>query len=158
MENNSKKRKDALNASASSRSSRAGSSTATNVTSRASESLASEGSISSLSQSEVVYNSNLLSSSEQDVMGVSHFVKNCVCVCVCFFFCFFFFFFFFGFVCLPFLQFRVFRLPPLWFQIRGISYKYFSCFFTKTHWVGIETCLFKASNEYPQDLFLEKLE
>ena len=106
MENNSKKRKDALNASASSRSSRAGSSTATNVTSRASESLASEGSISSLSQSEVVYNSNLLSSSEQDVMGVSHFVKNCVCVCV--FFLFFFFFFFFWF-CL----FSIFTIPGL---------------------------------------------
>ena len=74
MENNTKRRKDELNASASSRSSRASSSTVTNVTSRALESL--EGSLSSLSQSEVVYNSQLVSSNEQDVLGVSPFQAN----------------------------------------------------------------------------------
>ena len=67
MENNSKKKKDALNASASARSSRASSSTATNVTSRESE----DSSMSaSQSMSEVVYNSNLVSSSDQDIIGV----------------------------------------------------------------------------------------
>ena len=71
MENNTKKRKDELNASASSRSSRASSNTATNVTSRASESL--QSSLSSLSQSDLVYNSNLVSSNEQGAVRVSPF-------------------------------------------------------------------------------------
>ena len=71
MEINSKKKKDALNATESQRSSRAGSSTATNVSSMVSESQATDQSLSSLSQSEVVYNSSIVSSSGQDMMGVS---------------------------------------------------------------------------------------
>ena len=75
MEINSKKKKDALNASESQRSSRAGSSTATNVSSMVSESQATDQSLSSLSQSEVVYNSSIVSSSGQDMMGVSSSCK-----------------------------------------------------------------------------------
>ena len=74
MENNTKKRKDEVNASASSRSSRASCDTATNVTSRATESL--QSSLSSLSQSDVVYNSNLVSSNDQDVLRVSHLLQT----------------------------------------------------------------------------------
>ena len=76
MEINSKKKKDALNTSESQRSSRAGSSTATNVSSMVSESQATDQSLSSLSQSEVVYNSSIVSSSGQDMMGVSSSCKQ----------------------------------------------------------------------------------
>ena len=74
MENNTKKRKDELNASASSWSSRASCDTATNVTSRATDSL--QSSLSSLSQSDVVYNSNLVSSNDQDVLRVSRLLQT----------------------------------------------------------------------------------